>query len=176
MRRSALLCLTALSCLTAASALSACAGDGGDYPSLRPRAFESPGGAVPLAPPLPAPPARPQIVAQASALAARAEDGHRAFTRELAATRAVVARAGAADSESWIAAHEQLSALDITREPTLSAMAELDALNLGGVDAAGLKFGDNDFAAIRAAADRVHALVQAQQTTIEALASSLANP
>ena len=71
-------------------------------------------------------------------------------------------------------AHEALSALDAAREATVTATAELDALNASGVDAAGLTFGDNDFAAIRRAGERLNALQDAQTRAIGALAGTLA--
>ena len=154
--------------------LSACL-DKGEYPSLKPRAFEREARAtVPLPPP--APPASPEIIARAGALVDRAREGQSAFAAELARTRATVAGAGAAESESWIGAQEAVSGLDASRAPSVIAMAELDALNLSGVDAAGKKFGDNDFATVRAAADRVYAMVTAQARDIAELAGSLATP
>ena len=64
--------------------------------------------------------------------------------------------------------------LDAARAATVAATAELDALNASGVDAAGLTFGDNDFAAIRNAGERLNALGEAQTRTIGALADTLA--
>ncbi len=157
-------------------ALAACL-DRGEYPSLKPRAFElAHATTAPLPPAPPAPPARPEIVARTAALARQAREGQSAFAIELARTRPVVARAGAADSESWITAQEAVSGLEASRSPSVVAMAELDVLNLSGVDAAGLKFGENDFAAVRAAADQVDAIVTAQARDIAALTGSLAKP
>lgn len=153
--------------------LAACA-DRGDYPSLRPRPFEVAGGVAPLPPAPPAPPARPEVVARVAALVGRAEEGQRAFVRELAATRPAVARAGAADSETWIRAQQQVSALDASREATVSAMAELDALTLSGVDAAGMTLGENDLAAIREGSERIAALLEAQHAAIASLSATLA--
>lgn len=163
-------------CLFALAATAAC-GDLSGYPSLRPRAFEAAGPAgAPVPPPPPAPPARAAVVAQADALAARATAGQRAFARELPATRTALARAGEPDSESWIAAQQALSVLDASRVDTVTAMAELDALNVSGVDAGGLRFGDNDFAAIRRVAERVYALAREQQRTLGELGSVLRAP
>lgn len=151
--------------------------DRGEYPSLRPRPFEVAGGAgAPLPPPPPAAPARPEIVARVAALVARAEQGDRAFQSELAAARPVLARAGAADSESWIRAQQQLSALDASREATVSAMAEIDALTLGGPDPAGTPLGENDLAAIRVGGERAAALLAAQHARITELSATLATP
>ena len=85
-----------------------------------------------------------------------------------------MARAGSANGETWIEAQKAVSALDAARAATVAATAELDALNASGVDAAGLTFGDNDFAAIRNAGERLNALGEAQTRTIGALADTLA--
>ena len=149
----------------------------GDYPSLRPRAFEAAGPpGLPVPPPPPAPPASAEIVSRVAGLIRRAESGQSAFSRTLRETRVAASSAGAANSESWIAAQEAVSGLDAAREPTVSAMAELDALNASGVDAAGLRFGDNDFAAIRAAGERVYTLAVEQQRTLDSLSASLPAP
>lgn len=164
------------SCLLAGLTVSACL-DRGEYPSLRPRAFEAngpPGAPVPAPPP--APPASAQIVARTNALLARAAEGQEAFARALPAAQAEVSRAGPADSDSWIDAQSAVSGLDASRAETVAAVAELDALNLSGVDAAGLRFGDNDFAAITAAAARGNALLVAQQRTVQELAARLSLP
>lgn len=150
--------------------------DKGDYPSLRPRAFEGTGAGVPLPPPPPAAPPSAQTLARVAALVDRAEAGNEKFSAELVRARPVIARAGAADSETWITAQEQLSALDASRAEALAASAELDALNLAGVDAAGLRFAEADFAAIRAGADQVGALLQAQGRTLSELAATISPP
>ena len=157
-------------------ALSACL-DRGEYPSLKPRAFEiAARDATPAPPPPPAPPARPAVVARTAALLGQAREGQSSFAQELPRARAVVALAGAPDSESWITAQEQLSGLEASRVKTVTAMAELDALTLSGVDEAGLRFGDNDFAAIRAAGEQVNALLTSQQAALADLAASLPTP
>lgn len=155
-------------------ALTACL-DRGEYPSLRPRAYES-ADRGPVPPPPDAPPAKPEIVARAAALLSDARDGQRAFVAELGRVRPVVARAGAAASETWISAQEAVSGLDASRVATVTALAELDALTTSGVDASGLRYGDNDFATLRAAAGTVQELARAQGREIAALAGSLAEP
>lgn len=157
-------------------ALSACL-DRGEYPSLKPRAFEiAARDAAPPPPPPPARPASPEVVARTAALLEAARSGQTAFAAELARARPVIARAGAASSESWITAQEQLSGLDASRAATTTAMADLDALTLAGVDAAAVPFGDNDFAAIRAAGEQVSAMLSEQQRVLAQLAGSLAAP
>lgn len=155
-------------------ALTACL-DRGQYPSLAPRAFESADRGPPPPPP-PAPPARSEIVASAAALIGKARGGQTAFAAELARVRPVVARAGAADSDSWITAQSAVSGLDASRAVTVTALAELDALTLSGVGPDGLRFGDNDFVVLSSAAESVSAMAQAQTREIAALAGSLASP
>ena len=154
--------------------LTACL-DRGQYPSLKPRAYET-ADRGPVPPPPPAPPARAEIVSRAAALVGQANAGQRAFVAELGRVRPVVARAGAADSETWIGAQEAVSGLDASRVATVTALAELDALTTSGVDAAGLRYGDNDFSVLRAAAVTVYELAQAQGREIAGLAGSLAAP
>lgn len=150
--------------------------DKGDYPSLRPRAFEGTSAGVPLPPPPPTAPPSAQTLARVAVLVGRAEAGNEKFSAELVRARPVIARAGAADSETWITAQEQLSALDASRAEALAASAELDALTLSGVDAAGLRFAEADFAAIRAGTEQVSALLDAQGRTLSALAATISPP
>jgi len=102
--------------------LSACAAQG-PYPSLAPRAIERglAGGLAP-APCLdgdgaetqvvavaPAPvPSDPQLRARLAALLAQARQGQSAFAEILPRASSSAARAGAAGSDAWIAAHVEL--------------------------------------------------------------------
>lgn len=149
----------------------------GEYPSLKPRAFElAARNAPPPPPPAPLAPPRAEVVARIGSLLAKAQEGQRAFAAETGRTRAAVARAGGANSESWIDAQTQLSALDASRVATVMAMADLDALTVSGVDPSGLRFGEGDLAALRAAGAEIQAVVQAQGATLAALAGALAAP
>ena len=105
--------------------------------------------------------------------AAPAQAGQAAFARALPIARAATERAGARDSISWIEAQEAVSGLDAARVETVVAMAELDALGARGVGPDGLRYGDNDFAAIRTAGERVFALVDAQDAEIGRLSARL---
>lgn len=157
-------------------ALAACL-DRGEYPSLKPQPFEIAGrNAAPPPPPIADDPARPEVVARVAALVTQGREGQRAFAAELDRARPVIARAGAADSESWITAQEQLSGLEASRAATVTAMAELDALTLSGVDAQGVRFGEADFAAVRTAGEAVYAILDTQQRELAGLAASLATP
>lgn len=164
--------------LPAVLAIVACLGacmEAGDYPSLKPRAFEKAGrDAADLPSPPPAVPANPQVLARIAAFMAQAEQGQSAFAAELGAARPVIGQAGVPDSESWIMAHQRLSGLDASRAATVAALADLDALTIAGVDAAGVRLAEADLAAIRAAGEAIAALLEAQQRIIEELGASIA--
>lgn len=149
--------------------LASCADEGG-YPSLKPRPFESAGRARDIVPaPLPEAPATPQIEARVVAALAEADAGEARFAAELPGVRAAISVAGSAASESWIVAQERLSGLDASRAPTVAALTLLDTMLIEG---SGLSPGDAT--AIRAAAARVQALVEAQGAALADLAALLA--
>jgi hypothetical protein len=116
--------------LAALALLSACAGKG-NYPSLNPRPIEAKAGALLAEPsskeaaPLPSSPelAR-QIAAARSAVQANAP----LFDAAIARAQALVDKAGASGSESWIAAQMEVSAAERTRAQIKSALADLDGL------------------------------------------------
>lgn len=106
--------------------LPACAAPG-PYPSLEPREVERRYAAgdperVPTA--APDLPALPGNVAE---LLAEGRRGDSAFESAIAAARPLIARAGAAGSESWLAAQQALSRAEAARAPTVQAITGLDA-------------------------------------------------
>ena len=106
--------------------LSACAAPG-PYPSLEPREVERRYAAGdPERVPTPAPDL-PALQGSVAGLLAEGRRGDTAFESALAAARPLVARAGAAGSESWIAAQQALSRAEAARAPTVQAIADLDA-------------------------------------------------
>lgn len=148
--------------------LAGCA-DPGDYPSLAPRAVER-GETAPAPAPTEAPPAAadPALAARIAQLIAQARDGDMAFARALEPARTSVGRAGAAGSESWIAAQEAVSRLESARTRTVDALSELDVLareRSQGTPA--------DIDAIAAATVEVSAIADTQQQTISGLTGSL---
>ena len=163
--------------------LSACATEG-ETPSLAPRPmeYELSGRPIPLcltagveappAPPLQASPAEDaQLAAQVEALVAAARAGQSEFAAILPRAQASSARAGAAGSESWIAAQQDISRLEAARARTADAAAELDALILArsGAQAAN----PNDLQRLTAAAEEVRALAEAQEAEIDRLNGAL---
>lgn len=123
----------ALPLLSVMAILTACAGPpDGEFPSLAKRPYEntptnnSPNIVVsPQAKTLPA-----EVAQQVAALEARVEASDAAFYKGLPAARASSqsARGAPRDSETWLAAHVQISRLDRTRTDGLSAIAQMDKM------------------------------------------------
>ena len=172
-----LLLVTGLVCACAAQ---------GPFPSLAPRAMERELSGQPLPPclagataaPAPAPAAAPvddaQLAGRLSQLIVQARQGEADFASALPAARASAARAGAAGSETWIAAQQDISRLEAARARTVDALAELEALSLS-------RSGDRatseaDRASVVAAAEEVRGLAEAQQAEIGRLSAGLSGP
>jgi hypothetical protein len=174
--------------LLAFAALSGCAG-AGNFPSLAPRAAERglPGGMA-LAPCIDGTPAAPAPATQDSAppapdpvLRARVEElrsaaraGDAEFTTILVRARAVVTAAGAAGSESWVAAQEQLSRLQAARDRTASSLSELDGLGLQRSASGGGN--EQDRQLVAAAEAEVSELAERQATELNRLSGLLSPP
>ncbi|MEQ7874885.1 hypothetical protein ABDK56_12880 [Sphingomonas sp. ASV193] len=152
-------------------ALAGCAGDPTAIERLRPRAAEriDPRVAVPVPPPAPR---TAGLAARLDALVAAARAGAAPFDAALPAARAAANAAGPAQSESWIAAQEQVSALDPLRAPVAKALADLDAMAGGTIEAKGW-VGQRDLGAIQAAAAEVAAIDSRQQAAIAELRARL---
>jgi hypothetical protein len=172
--------------LAAPALLSACVSQG-EFPSLAPRGVERdangnpialcipPGGAAP-AQERPAPAAAandPALGARLTALLEQARRGQSAFAELLRAAQARAARAGAAGSEGWIAAQQEISRLEAARAPSVDALAELDALVLArsGDGAASA----DDSARVIAAAEEARRLADSQQAELDRL-NGMLNP
>lgn len=173
--------------LAATALLGACASQEG-FPSLAPRAVERelsgnppppclpPGSAAPA--PTPGAPAAvavavaddPELGARIAALLAEARRGERAFSALLARAQASARRAGAAGSEAWIAAQQDVSRLEAARAPTVDALTELDRLALARSDAA---ISEADRNRLVAAAEEVRRLAEAQREQLDRLNGTL---
>lgn len=151
--------------------LAACA-PGGAYPSLAPRAVEKMAGEE--AAPAPALPVAgdPALASRLTALEAEARQGQTKFEAELPAARAAASRAGAATSEGWIEAQRALSSLEATRVLSVTALAELDSINVARAEG-NFATRETDLVAIGAAIALVQALVETQQAEIDRLRGSL---
>jgi hypothetical protein len=153
------------SLLPLALLLAAACADTGNAPSLARRPIESRDLNAPV------PEAAPPAVADAAlqqeiaTVIERAESGQRAFAALLPPAQSTAAAAGAEASESWIAAQQLLTALESSRTDTTAALARVDALISERV----LAKSDAGLAELQAAAARIGALADAQQSSIDAL-------
>jgi hypothetical protein len=170
--------------LLAPALLSACAAAGDGTPSLAPRAaeYELSGRPVPPciagaasgAPVTPAeapPPADAQLAARVEALLADARQGQADFAALLPRAQASAARAGAAGTETWIAAQQELSRLEAARARTAAALAELDALILERLGARAAN--PQDLERLTAATEEVRGLAETQEAEIDTLDGAL---
>jgi hypothetical protein len=125
--------------IIAFAALSACAAPQGEFPSLLRRPYES---NAPVLPPFtggePAPTALPSALSdQAASLTSRHRSAMNSY-RQLLPAAAAAARGAAgtaAGNEAWVAAHLQVSRLDMARADSKAALAELDRLITAQFDA-----------------------------------------
>jgi hypothetical protein len=166
--------------------LSACAAQG-SFPSLAARAAErgQAGGSAPaLCPEVDAPdpaavasapappPSDPQLRSRITELLAQARAGQTEFASLLPRAQAAIGRSGAAESEAWIEAQQQLSRLEAARARTVDALAELDSLGISR-SAGAAATANQDRTAIAQAEDEVRALAEAQQTELARLSAQL---
>ena len=153
-------------------ALSACAAPGGPYPSLRPRAAEAIDPRVPVVRPMNDRPVTPELAARLAALVDQAQAGDVAFDGAASAAEKLAASAGAAQSESWIAAQESLSAAIAARRPTATALGDIDEIGATALQTQG-GIAPNDLAAIQRAAALAGSLDQRQAQRIDAMQKRL---
>ncbi len=163
--------------LLAMMAVSACAMQAGDFPSLAKRPYEN-GVAIDseaqvttaLIANLPAPlkSAVNQALEQSNA-------AHRKFLNNLPGVEKRVgsARAASISSESWVVAQMDLASLEMIRGPSVSALADIDALYLERLNA---EFDDEQPGGaliIAKSRDQIQAQVKAQQDAIDAMKAGL---
>jgi len=142
-------------------------------PSLAPRAAEAIDPRLQPPPDLtPARPVAPALAEQLTSLVAQALNGNAAFEAAAARAEGLVAAAGAAQSESWIAAQQALSQAVAARGPTARALGDADALAAEAIAAKG-GIAPADFAAIRSAADTIANIDRRQAARIDALRTRL---
>ena len=168
--------------------VSACTARG-DFPSLAPRATEytlsgrplpacmvRQGTAVAPAQPEPDGPIQPdlQLRERIEALLGEARRGQSEFAAVLPAAAAAARGAGAAETESWIAAQQQISRLEAARVKTQDALAELERLALACHN--NPRTHPEDLQRVSAATEEVRALAAAQQSELDRLSLSLRAP
>ncbi len=167
----------ALSLLTLASLpLSACAMQEGDFPSLAKRPYEdiNPGREPSPQPQsiaaLPAP-----INAALNEAVAKSGAAHAKFLRNLPSVKRRVssARGSTVSSEVWVIAQMDLAALEMNRSPSVSALADIDALYIVQLSA---EYDSNETGgaeAISKQRDKTLAQVKLQQDEINSLKDAL---
>ena len=105
----------------------------------------------------------PALGARIGALTTQAREGQRRFAAALPLANRAAGRAGAAGSESWIEAQQELSRLESARSDTVAALAELDAL---AVERRAAGTSASDAARIEGALGEVRGLVEAQRAEV----------
>ncbi|HYX46984.1 MAG TPA: hypothetical protein VE820_09225 [Sphingomicrobium sp.] len=148
--------------------LSACSSPGGPYPSLQPRSAEKIDPRIEPASPINDRPAASALTSQLAALVEQARAGDDAFEPAAANAERLSAVAGAAQSESWIAAQQALSAAIAARRPTALAQADIDTLAAKALQTQG-GIAPNDLKAIDAAAAEVSTISGRQTDRIAAM-------
>ncbi len=141
--------------------LGACSSTGGPYPSLQPRTAEAVDPRVPVVRPVNDRPAGAALVSRLAGLVEQATSSAAAFDRAAGEADALVAKAGAPQSEGWIAAQEALSAAIAARRPVTNALGDIDALGANALQTQG-GIAPNDLAAIQRAARTVGDIDQRQ--------------
>jgi hypothetical protein len=158
----------------------------GSFPSLAPRPIEytlsgrpvppciagEAGGAAAPAEAAPSAPAQdPEIAASIERLLGSARQGQSDFAAILPAAQAAAMRAGAAGSEGWIAAQQEISRLEAARVRTQDALAELEALSLKCSNDRNASAAD--LQRVTTATEEVRGLATGQQAEIDRLSASL---
>jgi hypothetical protein len=154
-------------------ALGACAAPGGPYPSLQPRAAEAVDPRVPVVRPLNERPVSATLAARLAALVEQAQSGDAAFDGAMTSAERLAASAGAAQSESWIAAQEALTAAIAARRPTATALGDIDEIAATSLQT-NRGIAPNDLAAIQRAAAEVGGLDRRQADRVDAIQKRLA--
>lgn len=156
--------------------LSGCAMSEGDFPSLLKRPYEddpvmADSEALPatnLA--LPA-----DLQSDLSAAVARSGAAHSQFQARLPTVKRRVdaARNAAVSSESWVAAHMELAALEGERSPSVEALADIDALYRAQLERETADGESGGTTIIARQRDAVKAQVDRQQAEIDAMINRL---
>jgi hypothetical protein len=147
---------------------SGCAAPGTAPPSLAPRAAEAIDPRVPVVRPMNDRPVNAALAQRLAELVRQAHAGDSAFGNAVATAQRLAAAAGRAQSESWIAAQQALSAAIEARAPTATALGDIDSIGADKLQAQG-GLAPADLAAIRSAGDEVGALDHRQAAAVAAI-------
>ena len=143
----------------------------GPYPSLAPRPAEK-AYAEDAEERQPTPqPDDPALASEIDRLLAEARAGGADFDAALPAAQAAASASGAAGSDSWIEAQQNLSRLESARARTTAALADLDRLAVERTSAGTL--GEADAGRLRAATAEIQALADNQAERLRRLGESL---
>ncbi|MEP2990183.1 MAG: hypothetical protein ABJN65_14475 [Parasphingorhabdus sp.] len=154
-------------------AVSGCAMQTGDFPSLSKRPYEN-GPAIES----PAPVSRPMATGLPASLQTavnqaivKSNAAHKKFLENLPGVKNRVRAAGRSSisSESWVVAQMDLAALELIRSPSVTALADMDALYLQRLNA---EFEDAQPGGAQIVArnrNQIEAQVKAQQDAIDAM-------
>jgi hypothetical protein len=161
--------LPAALALPALGFIAGCAAPG-DFPSLAPRPVERELTAERPAAAAPEVPADPALGGRVAELVRQAHAGEAAFETALAGARGAAAGAGAAGSDSWIAAQAAVSRVEAARAEVVTALAELDRLV---VERARQPTSTADLTMMSSALADVQAIAERQDEQLQALRASL---
>ena len=117
-------------------------------------------------------PVSPALAAELRRLVAQAEAGDRDFVARQDAAVSATTRAGAPQSESWIEAQLQVSALIAARAPVARAMGDIDALGAEALVTKGYILA-GDRKAVERAAATVSAIDEREARLIQSLGDRL---
>jgi hypothetical protein len=152
--------------------LSACA-SGNAPPSLLPRAAEAIDPRIAVVKPMNDRPVDPALAGHLAELVSQARSSDATFQSAAAEARRLAEAAGAAQSETWIAAEQALTRAIAARDATVHALGDIDALGADRLQAnAGLA--PNDLEAIKHAGAEVGVIDDRQARTIKAIQDRLA--
>jgi hypothetical protein len=152
--------------------LGACSAPSGPYPSLQPRVAEAIDPRVPIVRPINERPVSASLESRLAALVGQAHSADAAFDAAASNAERLASSAGAAQSESWIAAQEALTAAIAARKPTATALGDID--NLAAVALQTQRgIAPNDLAAIKSAQAEVGSLDERQAARVRAIQQRL---
>ena len=155
-----------------AIAPAACTYPSTNVPSLAPRAGESVDPRLPIEDRSALIPADPALQAQAQALLEQARSTAGRFAPAIDLAERLAAAAGPAQSDSWVAAQQALSAAIAERTPVTRALGDIDALTTAQIQARG-GLSPADLAGLRAVAKEIAEIDQAQSERVSAVQARL---
>lgn len=152
--------------------LAGCATSSVTEPSLARRPAEAIGPRLPIASSPTLGPVDAALGAKLAQLVDEGKAGGAIFDAQVGEARAAAAAAGAAQSESWIAAQQALSGLEGARAKTTRALADVDAIAAERIQR-GIGLTAADLAAVEAASGALRALADGQAAVLDQLSATI---